>query len=76
MDSFILSQEGVKRALPVNTSGPHIVGQTVSSPSWWTLVCPGFFGVELSDSCDTRSWRREGMGRRGYPPEFRRKVGI
>ena len=62
MDSFFLSQEGVKRVLPVNTSGPHIVDQTVRSPEfggvWWRLVCPGFSGDELLDSCATRSWRR------------------
>ena len=32
MDRFFLCQEGVKRVLPVNTSGPHIVGQMVRSP--------------------------------------------
>jgi hypothetical protein len=46
----------------VNTSGPHIVDQTVRSPEfgavWWRLVCPGFSGDALLDSCASRSWKR------------------
>ncbi len=38
-----------------------------------SLVYPGFFGVGILGSCVTLM-RSSGMGRRGYPPEFRRKV--
>jgi transposase len=42
-------------------------------PVWWTLVFRPFGGVVLLDSVSL-NLKENGVGRRGYPPEFRRKV--
>src|SRR5215210_3023250 len=70
-----LSQEGVKRALAVNTSGPHIVGQMVRSPELVDIGVSRVLRSRVVGFLRHAILEESGMGRRGYPPEFRRKVG-